>query len=149
MNSFFGIGLPELVVILILAGLLMGPQRIRQVARMLGKFTAQLQVISRQFSRQLSAELDALDAEEVRGAIEDVKELKRELQSLRNDFSVASQDFIREGTTAVQDADDRLKRISPFSNHEDSQEEQTIRPPAQPDNGPLPKPLHIPDDPEV
>ncbi|MCP5098981.1 MAG: twin-arginine translocase subunit TatB, partial [Chloroflexi bacterium] len=61
MDSFFGIGFPELVTILILAGIVMGPARIGRVARWLGRTTAQLQTISRGFMRQLSAELESVD----------------------------------------------------------------------------------------
>ena len=62
MDSFFGIGAPELVLILIIASMVMGPKRIGQTARWLGRTTAQLQNISRSFIRQLNAELD-LDGE--------------------------------------------------------------------------------------
>jgi Sec-independent protein translocase protein TatA len=72
MDSIFGIGLPELMVILLLAGLFMGPHRIRRVARTLGYWTAQLQTISRQFARQLNTELDSLDSGEMKGALQDV-----------------------------------------------------------------------------
>ena len=85
MDSFFGIGFPELVLILLLAGMVMGPQRIRQVARTLGRLVAQVQGISREFTRQLNAELDAIDNKEMRGTINDVNELRQRL-----DWAVAA-----------------------------------------------------------
>lgn len=87
MDSFFGVGLPEIIMILVLAGLLMGPQHIRQVARTLGRITAQLQGISREFTRQLNAELDALDTGEVKGAVQDVKELQRQVRDLQRELA--------------------------------------------------------------
>ncbi len=87
MDSFFGIGLPELVFILLLSGIVMGPHRIRQVAHTLGRTVAQLQSVSRQFARQLNAELDALDDDTVRNSISDMRELQREVQELRRELS--------------------------------------------------------------
>ncbi len=49
MDSFFGIGLPEFVLILVIAGMVMGPERIVRMARSLGVVTARLQNISRSF----------------------------------------------------------------------------------------------------
>ena len=86
MDSFFGIGLPELVFILLLSGIVMGPHRIRQVAHTLGRTTAQLQRVSRQFARQLNAELDALDDNSVRNSLNDMRELQHEVQELRREL---------------------------------------------------------------
>jgi sec-independent protein translocase protein TatB len=156
MNSIFGIGFAELVVILILAGLLLGPHRIRQVARLLGRLTAQLQAVSRQFTRQLHAELDALDMEEIRGAMQDVKDLQRQVESLRRELRDASQDFVREGRTAAQEGDALFKNASsPGVNNlaqnkiDPSLDSGTASlPPASGGNA-LPKALHVPDDPEL
>ena len=86
MDSFFGIGFPELVMILILAGIVLGPQKIRQVAFWLGRFTAQIRAISQQFTSQLNAELDALDADDVRemqAAVKELKSLRSEVKDLQ------------------------------------------------------------------
>ena len=61
MDSVFGIGLPEFILIMLIAGIVMGPERIARTARWLGKTTAQLQAISRGFVRQLTAEIDGAD----------------------------------------------------------------------------------------
>jgi Sec-independent protein translocase protein TatA len=87
MDNIFGIGMPELIVILLIAGIVMGPERIGQAARWLGKTTAQLQTISRSFVRQLNNELDGLDdGGALRDAMQEVKTLRDELQTLRRDF---------------------------------------------------------------
>ena len=57
MDSLLGIGMPELVVILLLAGIVMGPERIRPVARWLGQALAQLQLLAASLIRQVNAEL--------------------------------------------------------------------------------------------
>ncbi|HMT22539.1 MAG TPA: twin-arginine translocase TatA/TatE family subunit, partial [Promineifilum sp.] len=42
MDNVFGIGLPEFVLILVIAGMVMGPERIARTARSLGVLTARL-----------------------------------------------------------------------------------------------------------
>jgi Sec-independent protein translocase protein TatA len=105
MDSFFGIGLAELIVILVLAGLVMGPHHIRRVARTLGRVTAQLQSISREFTRQLNAELDSLDRGEVKGAVQDVKELQRQVQELRRELSAMPRNLAGESREALRSLD--------------------------------------------
>jgi Sec-independent protein translocase protein TatA len=140
MDSFFGIGLAELIVILVLAGLVMGPQHIRRVARTLGRITAQLQNISREFTRQLNAELDSLDTEDVKGAVQDVKELQRQVQELRRELAAMPRALAGESRQALRGIDA-------------GQPPEGDNPPsAPPANGreapPLPKPLDVSDDSE-
>ncbi len=137
MDSFFGIGLPELVVILLLAGLVMGPQRIRTVARWLGGFVAQMQRLSRDFSRQLNEELDALDQQEVREALEEVKTLRRQVSDLRKEVFSLPKEAVNEGQRAL----DEVKR--PLANGSANQPGSTQSPSG------LPKAIRVPDDPEV
>ena len=105
MDSFFGIGAPELVVILFLAGIVMGPKRIQQVAFWLGKVTAQLQAISRGFTRQLNAELSAVDdGGEMKDAWGEVQDLRKQLADLKREItSVATQPMV-DGQKAVNEA---------------------------------------------
>ena len=150
MDSFFGIGLPELVLILMLAGLVMGPHRIRQVARTLGRWTAQLQTISRQFARQLNAELDSIDSGEMRGTWQEVRELQREVRALRDELGQASRSVVQQGENAVRDAEETVKgatspnknglpetAASTGTNTEDDSERSA-----------LPRLLEVPDDPD-
>lgn len=83
MDSIFGVGLPELILIAIIAGIIMGPERIVMGARWLGKTTSQLQGVSRSFFRQLNAEIDGIDQSgELR---ETMAELRREVNELRSE----------------------------------------------------------------
>lgn len=149
MDSFFGIGAPELFLIMILAGIVMGPQRIRQTALWLGKATAQLQAISRGFMRQINAELDSIDHDgELKSAMAEVSELRRQVNSMRSELTSAALGPIKEGQKAVQEGQALLQH--------------SIKPPHfgdEPEDGPeaavedtgaeLPRPLDIADDPEA
>jgi Sec-independent protein translocase protein TatA len=128
MDSFFGIGLAELIVILVLAGLVMGPHHIRRVARTLGRVTAQLQNISREFTRQLNAELDSLDTGEMKGAVQDVKELQRQVQELRRELAAMPRTLASESREALRGTE------QPAANGRETT--------------PLPQPLDVGDDPE-
>ncbi|MBE2220983.1 MAG: hypothetical protein IAF02_05555 [Anaerolineae bacterium] len=105
MDSFFGIGAPELVVILLLAGIVLGPKRIRQVAFWLGKVTAQLQTISRGFTRQLNAELSAIDdGGEMKDAWGEVQDLRKQLADLKREITSVAAQPMKEGQHAIHEA---------------------------------------------
>ena len=92
-TGFLNIGFGELIFIFILAGLVMGPTRIRDVARWLGQATAKLQGISRQFRQQLNNELDAAEKEDLRGALDDIKDLRRQVVELRRELISVPQEL--------------------------------------------------------
>lgn len=151
MDSFFGIGAPELVVILLLAGIVMGPKRIQQVAFWLGKVTAQLQGVSRLFVRQLNAELASVDEDgELTDAYKEVQDLRRQLNELKSEItSVATRPMV-EGQRAVNQAKKMAENSIQPPKHKSSPSAPIAKPePA--DNGQpadLPGLIEIPDDPE-
>ena len=110
MDSIFQIGFPELLAILVLAGLIMGPQRIRQVALYLGRLSARMRSVSRQFTRQLNAELDAAERGEIKAAIADFKALQQEVTALRREIADVPRLLRQEGETALQSGPDKLRR---------------------------------------
>ena len=154
MDSFFGIGTPELVVILLLAGIVLGPKRIRNVAFWLGKVTTKLQAVSRGFTRQLNAELSSIDdGGEMKDAWGEVQDLRRQLTDLRNEItSVATQPMI-EGQKAIQEAreaaDNALKssRTGEGASAEKKETEQK-EPPQNGTSTGLPNLVDVSDDPE-
>lgn len=113
MDSIFQIGFPELIAILILAGLVMGPQRIRQVALYLGRLSARVQAISRQFTRQLNAELDAAERGELKTAISDLQTLKQEMQELRREITQAPRVLRQNGEAVLRPTTTTAARIRP------------------------------------
>jgi TatA/E family protein of Tat protein translocase len=54
----FGVGMPELLVILVVALLVLGPKRLPEIARSLGKGMAEFRKASTEFQRTLSATLE-------------------------------------------------------------------------------------------
>jgi len=82
----FGIGMPELLVILVVALLVLGPKRLPEMARSLGRGMAEFRRASNELSRTLSASLDepppappAKSAEPAKPAAEsDVSAAKRD-----------------------------------------------------------------------
>ncbi len=150
MDTFFNIGGWELLVILLIAGIVMGPKRIRDIAHWLGKTSVQLRQISQSFMRQLNAELDAVDSGEMRAAMQDVKDLQRQMQELRQEMAGvvmgtvdSGRDALREGHTVVENS------IAPPAN--DRQPTTKPRTPIAANNGRsngLPKLVEVPDDPE-
>jgi len=70
MDGIFGIGGSELVVILILAGVILGPERLARSAREIGKFVKNVKAYFSTLSGELKAELDVLD---------DVEKIKKDL----------------------------------------------------------------------
>lgn len=109
MDSFFGVGLPELLVILLLAGVIMGPQQILRVARLLGVWTARVQREYRGFMRQLNKEIDDMEAQELRDALKEVQKMQQQMNSLRRDVRAAPTTLLRQGDKAVADANRQLQ----------------------------------------
>lgn len=162
MDSFFGIGFPELVLILIVAGIVMGPERIGQTARWLGRTTAQLQKISRGFVRQLNQELDSSgDGQAVKETMQELQQLRKELTDLRGEVTKTTKDATLSGRKAVEDIQNSIKPpnmkpptlpVPPKNEGETDGESDN----ANGNNGAtgstavpkLPTPLDIPDDPE-
>jgi sec-independent protein translocase protein TatB len=61
MDSILGIGGNELIVIVILAAIVLGPERLARSAREIGKFVRNVKSYITSFSGELKAELDVLD----------------------------------------------------------------------------------------
>lgn len=155
MDSFFGIGAPELILILIIAGVVMGPERIVHIARWFGKTTAQLQSISRSFMRQLNQELDGVDdGGALKSALGEMKMLRQELEELKGEFVSVSKSAAKEGESALQDIKDIPNSILPASlakvatpkNEQNGETETAVSDINNNDNGttPAPTPTNLP-----
>ena len=167
MDSFFGIGLPELILILIVAGIVMGPERIGQTARWLGRTTAQLQKISRGFVRQLNQELDnSSDGKALRETMQELQQLRRELTDLRGEVTQTTRGATQAARNAFKDVENSIQPPNLLPPDLSSASSKPASLPPQPPratdkngsgqtaagNGtavpPLPTLVDIPDDPE-
>lgn len=110
MDSFFGIGFPELILILIVAGIVMGPERIGVAARWLGRTTAQLQKISRGFVRQLNQELDSSgDGQAIKDTMQELQKLRKELTDLRGEVTQTTNVATKTGRQAFADINNSIQ----------------------------------------
>lgn len=152
MDSFFGIGFAELIVILVLAGLVMGPARIRHVARTLGRLTAQLQNISREFARQLNAELDSLDdGGQMKDTMREMREMRQELLSLRQELNKVPKAFIEDTKDVVEETKGAVEEGRAILDAQKTAFKPVSRPKEESENGAvshLPKPIEVPEDQE-
>lgn len=140
MDSFFGIGLPEFLLILVIAGMVMGPERIVRMARSLGVLTARLQNISRSFLRQLSSELDSVDdTGALRNTAEELKQLRQQVADLRDEvFTLTAGESVARKKTPSTSGRGTSNSImpptvsSPASSAQNTSENKgtAIRPPA-------------------
>ena len=77
----FGIGLPELMLIMVLALLVLGPQRLPEVARMVGRAYGQLRRASEEFQNTIRQDIAAIERQE------DANRNKAVAQELRQRFA--------------------------------------------------------------
>jgi sec-independent protein translocase protein TatA len=77
----FGIGLPELMLIMVLALLVLGPQRLPEVARLVGRAYAQLRRASEEFQNTIRQDIAAIERQE------DVHRNRAVAQELRERFA--------------------------------------------------------------
>jgi hypothetical protein len=128
---------------------------------MLGRITAQLQRISREFARQLNAELDAVDSGEIKGALRDVRSLQDEVEALRRELSQVPrtlreqrESVIAEGKQIVTEGEAALKGVSTKKTAEDnppdtgdaqSEQGSSVERESKPR---LPRAIEVPEDPD-
>ena len=68
--EFLNLGGPEVIVLMLLGVIVLGPERLARVAREAGKLVRNFKAYFQSFSDELKTELDVLD---------DLKEIKRDI----------------------------------------------------------------------
>lgn len=64
--DLFGVGGPEILVLLLMGGVILGPRRIVRLAREIGKLVRQIQEIAQDLSKELNREIALIDRDERR-----------------------------------------------------------------------------------
>ncbi len=96
--EFLGIGLPELLVILLVALLVVGPQRLPQTAVQIARFIRQVRHYATEVTEQLREEMDKLEAEyeaaqgDLRRAREELEQARKEVGRLAAEAAGLSED---------------------------------------------------------
>jgi sec-independent protein translocase protein TatB len=88
--DFLGIGLPELIVILIVAVIVVGPKRLPEVAVQIARAIRQLRGYATDVTAQMRSELDELtrDYEQVRKEVQDLRQVAtKSLDSVSRDVN--------------------------------------------------------------
>ncbi len=95
--DFLGIGVPEVVVIIILALIFIGPRDLPRIAARAGKFLRDIRMMSEGFTTEWRREMAALSQ------VEELKELKEELTSTRETLQEAGREI--KGTMRIEAED--------------------------------------------
>ena len=90
--NFLGIGLPEIILIMVLTLIVVGPQRLPEVAVQLARLIRQARRYAGQVSGQLREELGDL--------MQDYEALRQELHELREELRQQGQP-LRDGVAAI------------------------------------------------
>jgi Tat protein translocase TatB subunit len=93
--DFLGIGLPEIVLILVIAAIVIGPKRLPEVAVQLARVIRQLRGYATDVASQMRSELDELtrEYEQVRKDLQDIREsATREVRSIVSEVDRATRE---------------------------------------------------------
>src|SRR3970040_2169855 len=93
--DFLGIGLPEIILVLIIAAIVVGPKRLPEVAVQLARVIRQLRGYATDVTSQMRSELDELtrEYEQVRKDLQEVREAgTKEVRSVINEVDRASRE---------------------------------------------------------
>jgi len=99
--GFFGIGLPELVVILVLTLIVVGPQRLPEVAAQIGRTIREFRRYSSGVTKELMDAVQDLERE--------YQDLRGELKSVSGEMRAKAEAFGQELTGVADDVREKLQ----------------------------------------
>lgn len=79
--NIFGIGLPEMIIILVIALLIFGPKKLPEIGRSLGKTIRSFQEASKEFESEFKREIDTSkdDSVKMKAQLESAETEKKEV----------------------------------------------------------------------
>ena len=107
MNNFFGVGIPEVLVILALALIVIGPQRLPEVAAQIGRAVRELRRYANQFRREFLDEFADVRAE-WEMTQQEATEVQRQLLEAQTSVDTGVRELDRGMARAVGDVNSAL-----------------------------------------
>ncbi len=126
--DLFGIGGAELIILLFLAGVLLGPRRLARLGRDVGKLIRQIRTLTGDLTKQLNREIDLLEALEGKSGQSPNSEEHQQAQ-LPEAYRRFREDFPEEGKL------DSLSRQQARDNRRPSREHRPAAMPIPPATG--------------
>jgi sec-independent protein translocase protein TatB len=120
--DFFGIGLPEIILILVLLLIVVGPQRLPEVAAQLARLIRQGRRYATQVTTQLKDELGDLT--------KDYEALREELRQLREEVEQQSRPLKEEVEAASSELKASATEIEKATRGEEEKPRQSPKPPS-------------------
>ena len=136
--NFFGVGPLELVLILVLALIFLGPEELPTIARRLGKLVRDLQALSTELTEQVREELGP-ELEELNRTARELQEVGHKAQEIRT--------AVQNPTRALEHQVQSALSPSPASNEEQGEKEVEAKQEGKPriSTRPLAPPSDIPE----
>lgn len=109
--NILGIGVPEIIIILVIAFLIVGPERVPEIGRKVGKFYRNMRRVTTNLTAEVKQAID-WDEEDVKNIKEVTDVLKEENTSLRqelDDLKKAVVSDMQEVNKSVADAGSEIK----------------------------------------
>src|SRR3990170_2527622 len=94
--DFLGIGLPELILVLVIAAIVVGPRRLPEVAVQLARVIRQMRGYATDVTSQMRAELDELTRE--------YEQVRKDLQEFRDSATKEVRSVVSEVDRATREA---------------------------------------------
>ncbi len=81
---FGSLGVPEMMMIFVVALILFGPRQMPQIGKSIGKALGEFRRASNEFKRTIEDEVAGEDLKELKNDLEEVRDVGREITSLKD-----------------------------------------------------------------
>jgi TatA/E family protein of Tat protein translocase len=92
---FGTLGMPELILIFVVALLLFGPRKMPQIGRSIGRALGEFRRASNEFKRTIEDEVAAEDVRDVKKDLDDLRDVGRDFSNLRKSFDKPVDSVVR------------------------------------------------------